>query len=205
MQHYAGWHCSALCHKLSKGAHFTTWATCKLWWDHYPPLVMTCFHHENKCHTCSSWASESLAGLANVSAILEQQPFLKCDAATVWDLCVSNARKSLLCNGAHLWWHYTENKCVLAGVCESGHFPLHHRLHMDHHTSLLFTIWLVVELISVVRLYSTGVIQQNEISVRTQCNAREVTCLTWQTIYCSKVYICTSLLLYRECTRNNSC
>lgn len=74
-------------------------------------------------------------------------------------LCKHSTRKSLLCNGAHLWWHYTENKCVLAGVCGSGHSPLHHRLHMDHHTTLLFTVWPGDELLSVVRVWSTSAVK----------------------------------------------
>lgn len=93
--------------------------------------------------------SESPAGLANVSAIWEQWSSLKCDAATICDLCVSSAHKSLLCNGPHLWWHYTESECGLAGVCRSGH----RYLHEHHHTSPVFTVWPAVRLVSVATGY----------------------------------------------------
>lgn len=51
---------------------------------------------------------------------------------------------------------------------------------MDHHTSLLFTIWLAVELISVVGLYSTKAIEQNGMADggQGQCNGGNMSNMT---------------------------
>lgn len=137
-------------------AHFTTCATGELQfttWDHFLSLILTCFNYKNKRHTCSSWASP--VRLTNVFAIWEQQSFLKRDAATIYDLCVSSAHKLLLWNGPHLWWHYTNSKGVLAGVCGPGRFHQHPCLHAHHYSSLVFQYGsMVVELVSLARLYN---------------------------------------------------
>lgn len=76
-------------------------------------------------------------------------------------VCVNQRgpRNLLLCGEVHLWWHYTESKHG-AVVCGSGHFPQHGRLHKDHRTTLLFTVWPADELLSVVRLWSTSTVKQ---------------------------------------------
>lgn len=62
-----------------------------------------------------------------------------------------------------------------AVVCGSGHFPQHHRLHKDHYTTLLFTVWPADELLSVVGLWSMSTVKQKNISVEAYYNGTDKT------------------------------
>lgn len=141
----------------SRCSTFGVWALLSLRGQHVssdetiaPALVINRVHHRNRGRALNQWARcKPWKGLKSVCN------FGAASVSETWrwhclsSLCERGPCNSLLCSGAHPWWHYTESKHARAVVCGSGHFPRHRRLHKDHHTTLLFTVWPVDELWSV--------------------------------------------------------